>query len=327
MERAIDLAGADGFGCRDHILRHLFAVWSHFNNVFLEAFPGVAGGPGAIEHSLGGLKVMRTPVVDNCRQLRFGRKGAHVGTLAEAADDAAFGSNLQRSRTVGMLGNDVDALIDHGARSIGFLGRIVPGRDINRLDGEIGIDATTRQRQCIDAHHHFGDRERADVASLAGLRHVPGNGAAHCTAFIEACIVEPDIGPAHVTRRMFESDVGELRGDLDHRIAEAEAGGENQLAALLGQFAQDALGVRAFRHVLDKHRFNAVAELLLDIDTALIMRVVVAVVVDRADIDEADLDLVELSESLGAKERERSGSGTADLDECTTRQCHVFSPG
>jgi hypothetical protein len=50
----------------------------------------------------------------------------HVGRLAECLD-AAFGGNLHRRGRVGVLGDDVDALVDQRLGRVGFLARIKPG--------------------------------------------------------------------------------------------------------------------------------------------------------------------------------------------------------
>ena len=89
--------------------------------------------PGAVEHRLHRLRVVRTPDVDDRGQVRVGREGAHVGALAEAAHDAAFLGDLQRRRAVGVLCDDVDALVDQRAGRVGFLGRIEPAVDIDHL--------------------------------------------------------------------------------------------------------------------------------------------------------------------------------------------------
>src|SRR5690606_17311326 len=123
--------------------------------------------------------VVRTPVVDDRGQLGLRCKGAHVGTLAETANDAAFLGNLQGSRAVGVLGDHVDALVDHGASRVSFLGRVVPARDVDGGDREVRVHLAGGQNEGVDAHHDFRDRERTDVTSLAGLGEVTSNGAAN----------------------------------------------------------------------------------------------------------------------------------------------------
>src|SRR5690606_2884957 len=104
------------------LFRSLGAIGTHLDDILLETFPGIARGPGAIQHSLGRSQVVRAPVVDDGGELGFGSKGAHVSALAEATHDTALGGNLQGGRTVRVLGNHVDALVDHGTGSVGFLG-------------------------------------------------------------------------------------------------------------------------------------------------------------------------------------------------------------
>ena len=64
---------------------------------------------------------------------------------------------------------------------------------------------------------------------------------------------------------MLELHVGKLRGDRDGRVHEAERRREDDGAAGPGQALDGALGVRAFRHVLEERRLDLVAELLVDL--------------------------------------------------------------
>ncbi|MNT88016.1 hypothetical protein D3C72_2285060 [compost metagenome] len=84
----------------------------------------------------------------------------------------------------------------------------------------------------------------------------------------------------------------------------------------MGQLTQNALAVRALRHVLDIGGFHRVAQLLLEIEAALVVRVVVAIVVDGADIDEADLERLGLGEGPTAEQRQ-GRSRPADLENIT----------
>ena len=72
------------------------------DHALLEAIPDVLRLPGAVEHRLGALDVVRPPIVDDRGQLTLGREGALVGGLAEAVLAALLGL-LQRGGAVGVL--------------------------------------------------------------------------------------------------------------------------------------------------------------------------------------------------------------------------------
>src|SRR5690606_24738041 len=101
----------------------------------------------------------------------------------------ALFSNLESSRAVGVLNDDVSTLVDEGAGSVSFLGRIVPAREPDDVDGDLRVDLAGSERESVDAHHHFRDRERADVTDSVGLREMTGKGAHDGAAFVETGIV------------------------------------------------------------------------------------------------------------------------------------------
>ena len=89
---------------------------------------------------------------------------------------------------------------------------------------------------------------------------------------------------------MLELHVGELAGDLEHRLHEAERGREDELVPLRGEIADHALGVRAFGHLLDERRLHLRPELGLDRLPRLVVGERPAGVADRADVDPGDLE-------------------------------------
>ncbi len=76
------------------------------------------------------------------------------------------------------------------------------------------------------------------------------------------------------------------------RIHEAKGRGEDKPVAGAGELLDDALGVGALGHLLDEGGLDAVAELPLQRLSADIVLVGPAMVAHRADIDEADLQLL-----------------------------------
>ena len=78
------------------------------------------------------LDVVVRPVVEDRGQLGVGRVGLHVGGLAEAVHAALLG-DLQRRRAVGVLADDVGALVDQRLGGVALLARVVPGVDPDHL--------------------------------------------------------------------------------------------------------------------------------------------------------------------------------------------------
>ena len=238
------------------------------------------------------------------------REGLHVGGLAEG-EDAALLCRLERGGGIGVLGDHVGALVDQRLGGVGFLGGVVPGRGPDDLGLEVRVHLAGGEVEGVDAHHHFRDREGGDIARLAGLRHVAGDGAEHRAALVEARIVGGDVLGAHIAGRVFEMQLRELLGDLDRRVHEAEGGCEDQLVAGLGELADGAGGVRPFRDVLDEAGLDLRAVFLLQREPALVMRPGIAVIADRADIDEADAER-RLRRGAAAEDRQGGGGGRAE---------------
>ena len=189
-----------------------------------------------------------------------------------------------------MLGDDVAAEIGQRLRRGGLLGGIEPGVDHHELGGDLRIDGLSGEREGVHAHHHFRDLERPDKADRSGLRHHAGDRADDRAALIETRIVGADIVGALVAGAMFPFDVGELLRGLDRLIHVAVGGGEDELVALLGEVLHHRNRARVLLHVLDivgdDLTFQRVDQRL----AALFVRPRPAVVADRAEIDEADLE-------------------------------------
>ena len=85
---------------------------------------------------------------------------------------------------------------------------------------------------------------------------------------------------------------GIFLGDLQRRVHEAERGGEDQLVAGARELLDRALGVGAFADVLEIGGLDLVAERLHHRLAAEVMLIGPAEIADRAEIDEADFELV-----------------------------------
>src|SRR3546814_5784588 len=79
------------------------------------------------------------------------RELGHVGGLAEAPHAAAAGG-LDRRRAVGVLGDDVAALVDEGLGGVGLLARVVPGVHPHHLDLGVGAHLAGGQDERSEEH-------------------------------------------------------------------------------------------------------------------------------------------------------------------------------
>src|SRR3546814_6289400 len=95
------------------------------------------------------------------------------------------------------------------------------------LDLGVGAHLAGGQDEGVDAHHHLRDREGGDVAELAGLGDVAGDGADDGAALVEARVVDGEVVERLDAGRVLEVDVGELLGDAHRGVHEAERSEEH----------------------------------------------------------------------------------------------------
>ncbi len=135
---------------------------------------------------------------------------------------AAIGGRLKRRGAVGVLGDDVDALVEQRRRGVRLAGWIVPGIHPHDAELDVGIDRLRAQHERVDAGDDFRDREGADIADDARLRHLRRDLADDVAALVELRRVGRDVVGTLVARRVLETHVGIARGDLERRLHEAE---------------------------------------------------------------------------------------------------------
>ena len=152
---------------------------------------------------------------------------------------------------VGVLREDVAALVDQRLGRVAFLRRVVPGVDHDELEPRLRVDRLHAEHEGVDALDNFGNGNGADITGEAGLAQFAGDDALHIPGFIETNIVGGDVGGALVSgavlikhRRMFLRRVQRI-------VHVAERGGEDQLVAGIGKVVDDLFGIRTLGHVLD----------------------------------------------------------------------------
>ena len=232
------------------------------------------------------------PVPFGAGEVFFRRQRALVGVVA-ADEGAAAGGRLDHHlRAVDMAGDDVGALVDQRVGGFRLLDRQRPFAGEDHLAGDGRVDRARAEQEGVDVEQHLRDRLGGDEAELLGLRGVAGDDAVQILAHADIAEIGAGIHRMLVlvphAAAMAELHVGEFRGHGQHvRVEIAEGGREDQRGAVEVD--------HRFHRLLDVDRLGNV--LLLDDGDALDalqrrrtlgMRLVVAVVVLRADIDEAD---------------------------------------
>ena len=232
----------------------------------------------------------------------------HVRGVAHGVDATTLGG-LDRCRTVGVLEYHVDTLIDQRVGRVGFLARIEPGVDPHHFDFGAWVVLVQGQLNRVDIADYFRDREGGDVTDLLGFGHFRCEEAADITTFIGARQVGAEVLVLLVTGGVFEGDFGELLSHFQRWVHVAEGGGEDQIKAALGHVADHAFGVCAFWHVLHIAGFDFIAEFLDQLLATLLVLVGPAVVANRADIDETNLQRIGGGRAQGGAETKGGDEG------------------
>ena len=164
-----------------------------------------------------------------------------------------------------------------------------------------GLTLWAPSRMRVGRADDVGDREAADEAELARLRHVPGGDARDVGALVIFRLEGAEIRQVDDAGAMLEGDFGEARRHLLHRRSQREAGAEDQLVAGRGELAEHPLGILRHEDVVDDGDRDLVAELRLDgVDAERML-------LGPADLgDRRCVDLPDLQRLLGAHDARES---------------------
>ena len=215
--------------------------------------------------------------------------------------------NLHGGRRIGVLHEDVGALVGQRLGGVGFLARVEPGVHPDHLELDVGIDGLRAEHGRIDAGNHLRDRERGDVTEHALLRHLAGDHALDVAAFVEAAGIGAHVGRALEAGGMLEHDLGKLLRDFERRVHVAERGGEDQLVAGARQLRDRALGIRALADVLEIGGLDLVAQRLHHLLAADFVPVGPAKIADRPQVDKSDLQFIGGGRAVACRGDRQSG--------------------
>ena len=157
-----------------------------------------------------------------------------------------------------------------------------------------GLDRLGAERERVDVAQHLRDRLGGDEADLLALAHVAGDHAVQVLRFVDVAEVAAHalgmlglVPQAAAVRETHRRVLRRQRQDV--RVEVAERGGKQQRRAVLRDHAlHRLLHRRGLGHVLFFDHLHAGE--LLDLRGRFGLRLVVAVVVARTDVDEADGD-------------------------------------
>ena len=237
----------------------------------------------------------------------LGASGAWRGVVAAGLHAAALGGLDDHLGAVDVAGDDVAAGVDQRVGGLRLAHRQRPVAGEDHLHGGVRVGLAGAEQHRVDVGQHRGDRLGGDEADLVRLGGQAGGDAVDEVGLVE--IAEIAAGVLRVgilvpqRRGVAELDVGVLLGHVDHeRRVVAERGGEDQPGAveLDHRFHRLGDGV-GLRHVL----------FLDDGDAGHLLQrfggdrvgLVPAVVVARADVDDAD------GEVGGARRAHRHDAG------------------
>ena len=125
---------------------------------------------------------------------------------------------------------------------------------------------------------------------------------------------------------MLPFDVGELLGGLERLVHVAVGGGEDELVALLGEILHHRNRARVLLDVFDIAGDDLTFQRRVQRLAALFVRPRPAVVADRAEIDEADLERLG-GEAAASQGGQRQPRGRGRLHEISSgNHAHCLSP-
>jgi len=263
------------------------------DHAVLEATPQIGAGPGARQNFVDDLGVEIAPDVGGARELRRGAVFRHIGVVRECVEVLVllvlFFGGLHHGGGIRVVGNHVRALGNQRKGGFAFLAGIKPGIDPDDPHLGLGVDAAHALGEGVDALHHFGNGEGRHIPRDVGLGHLAGDDAVQIAALIEPRIVGAEVLALLVARGMEEGDVGEGRRHLGGLVHVAEGCGEHDPGAILGQLANDALGIGTFGHIFDELGGHLALERRLHLFAALVVLEGPARIPHGADVDKTNL--------------------------------------
>ena len=171
-----------------------------------------------------------------------------------------------------------------------------------------GLMVCAAEDRRVDAGDDLGDRERADIAEHAGLRHLGRDQALDVAALVPSRRIGRHVLVALVAGGVLEMHVRIFLGDLQRRIHVAERRREDQLVAGADQLLDGALGVGALGHVFEIGGLDLVAEFLHQRLAGELVLIGPAEIADRAEVNEADFQLVGGGGRADAPGKQKAGS-------------------
>jgi hypothetical protein len=200
-----------------------------------------------------------------------------------------FLCGFQHGRRIGVLNQDIGTCTDQLECARTLLVGIEPLADPRDFRRDFRIHRLRAERVGVDVAHHFRNRHGGNEAEPVALADLAGEDAREIGPFVGACLVHRYIRRRAIAGSMFEFHVGKIFCDLQHRIEITVGRAENDLVALARQVAESLLRFRAFRHIFNIRRLDALTEFGLDRLACLVVRIGPAAVADRTDVDEGDL--------------------------------------
>ncbi len=319
----------DVVGVLARLLRHLGAIGRDLDQAFLEAAAvEVRDGLALGEHG-GEARIEHLPVPFGAGEMGLRRERRSIDVVARDHGAAARGVLHHGLRSVDVARDDVDADIDQAVGGLRFFHRHRPVAGEDDLQGRVGIGGLRAQHEGVDVAEHLRDRLRGHEAELARLGGMACDDAGDVLRLVDITEIAADVlrvllGPQ--AARVLEPRLRIFVGELEHMRAEVAVGGREQecRAVEIDHGLHGLLDRIRLRHFLFLDHLDAGH--LLERRGAGGVGLVVAVVVARPDIDEADGGVGGVRQAARHGRRECGrGTGLQQAAPGNDGQCHGAS--
>src|SRR5574344_986434 len=188
-----------------------------------------------------------------------------------------------------MLFKNIASLVKKLKCSLLFNSRIIPCIRPDHFNSCFRIYRFYTECKRIDTAETFRNRECRNIADLTGCSFFSCNNAGKVACFISTSEICRNIRRAFISVAVTELHIREFGCDFYSSIHESEAGGINDIAALVDQIADGFFCIGIFRNVLDIHAFDPFS---FKCKTSFIVSLSIAFIINRSDVDKTDFERV-----------------------------------
>ena len=146
----------------------------------------------------------------------------------------------------------VSTAIDEGRGCFCFFGWVEPLIDPNHFGLHFRVNRLGTHSEGIDVANHFRNWNGSHNTQGVCFGHLASNHARHVSTFVGTAVVGAQVVGCFVTGGVFKLDFFVVCSHFEHGVHVTKGGAKDDLVALAGQVAEDALGISAFWHFFNK---------------------------------------------------------------------------